>query len=104
MPADAEFSAFNHEAVTVSTAAVAITASVTSGGATKRGHRVLVTVEDQPVRFRYDGSDPTSTTGHKAAANDQLEFISYDDINRLRFIRDTTATGDATLRCTLECF
>ena len=67
-----EYSAINYEAVTVSTTAVSITSTITGGGATRRGQRALVSIETDAIRFRYDGTAPTSTEGHAASAGDRL--------------------------------
>lgn len=99
-----ETSAFNYESVDVSTTAVSITSSVTSGGATKRAMRALITIQSQPIRFRYDGAVPTATEGHHADAGDELVVVGYDDINNFRAIRANDATADSVIKVTLESF
>jgi len=101
---DWEYSAFSYESVTVGTSATAITSFITTGGATKRGQRAFITVEDNDIRFRYDGTDPTSTEGHVASSGDQFEISGYDDIRRFRAIRHSAAAGDAVLKISLEAF
>ena len=63
--------------------------------------RMLVTVHDQPVRWRADGTDPTG------AVEDNLlqpgERLDWSDprmdyrgpIDLIKFVLDTTATGNA---------
>ena len=105
----AELTAFNFASVTVDDASTSITASVT-GTATRAGEpavvrraqRALVTVATAQIRFRYDGTAPSSTVGHLAEAGDKLEILGYDNILNFRAIR-TTATN-ATLSITLEIF
>lgn len=86
------FDAF--QTITVSTIAIGLTVATID-----RDEEALVTVETQPVRFRFDGTDPTSTVGHLLAANDILKLNSRDQLSRVRFIRSSAATGDATLQC-----
>lgn len=104
MPGEPEYTAINYEAITVGTTVVDLAEAVTSGGATRRGQRALVTVESQQIRFRYDGTAPTSTEGHVAGDGDQIEIVGYDNINNFRAIRHSAATADATIRVTLEGF
>lgn len=81
---------------TVSTAAVSL-----SGVTGKRPRHVLIYVGSAPIRWRADGTDPTSTTGMYVAAGAYLDWTGVDDysgmISKLRLIRDTSASGDATL-------
>ena len=104
-----EFTAFSFESVTVDDASTSITASVTGTApragepaVIRRGQRALVTVATAQIRFRYDGTAPSSTVGHLAEAGDKLEILGYDNILNFRAIR-TTATN-ATLSVTLEIF
>lgn len=55
----------------------------------------VITVEDDQVRFRIDGSDPTSSEGHLLEVGDQLELHDAQEIQAIRFIR---VTGDADLK------
>lgn len=82
------------ENVTVSTSAVNLT---TPGNA----RHVMIRVGTSPVRWRADGTAPTSTVGMYAAADTVLEFMEMGNyngvINNVKFIRDTTASADAVL-------
>lgn len=78
------------ETVTVSTVSKELTA------ATYDNQRfALITVESNAVRFRLDGTDPTSSVGHVLEAGDILTLDSLEQIQAVRFIRRDGA--DATL-------
>ncbi len=63
--------------------------------------RVYITCETQPVRWRADGTDPTSTTGHVLAKDDSISFTGADYrqlLEKIKFI--ATALGDGALKIT----
>ena len=80
------------ESVTVDDTADILTAA--TYGTSKRA---LLTVETAQIRFRLDGTAPTSSVGHIANAGDQIVLASNGDIANFKAIR-TTSTS-ATLRC-----
>ena len=65
--------------------------------------RMLVTVADQPVRWRADGTDPTGgLEDNLLMPGDRLNWTDPNDnyrgpIDLIKFVLDTTATGNATL-------
>lgn len=67
--------------------------------------RMLVTVHEQPVRWRADGGNPTGTfEDNYLAVGEKLSWLEPDmdyrgPIEQIRFVRDTTANGDAHLEC-----
>lgn len=93
--------AYDHEAITISTTAIGFTSTkvVPDNDQNPRpAFEAYVTVETDKVRYRLDGTDPTSTTGHELAAGDTLTITGTNNIRRAKFIR--SGTGDATLRVT----
>lgn len=85
------------ENLTVGATAVALT-----GVTGKLARHLLIYVGGNPIRWRGDGTDPTSTTGMFVAAGSYIDWTNADDdflslLNKVKFIRDTTAAGDATL-------
>lgn len=64
-----------------------------------RANRVILTVEAQSLRYRYDGTAPTDAIGHLLTAGSRLELVGNDNIQNLRVIRVTT---DSTVMVTLE--
>lgn len=96
-----DFRAVNYESVSVSSTAVGITSTVTSGGATLRGQRAIVTAETSQMRYRYDGTNPTTSEGHLLEVGQSIEVLGFADIDNFAII----ATGsDGTIKVTLEVF
>lgn len=58
----------------------------------------FVTVESNPIRYRLDGTAPTSSEGHLLNANDTLVVQGYTNIKNLKMIRQ--GGSDATVRVT----
>jgi hypothetical protein len=84
--------AIDFESLTISTAAVSITAAIID----QHHDDALVTVETAAVRFRIDGTAPTATVGHALEVGDVLELRGMGEIGKFQAIRrDGT---DATLR------
>lgn len=76
-------------AVGLDSASPALTA-----GSTVRG--VLITVEDAAVRWRADGTAPTTTEGHLMNVGDVLNLTDRNYrtmLGNLKFIRTTTTSG-----------
>lgn len=98
-----ESPAGDFESLTVSTAALGVTASKLlinqEGGFRKRAVKAFITVESQPVRFRIDGTDPTAAVGHPLAAGDSISIEGEQNVSRLRLIR--SGASDATVQVTL---
>lgn len=88
--------AWGFETVTVGTTAIGVTASSGDNVA----HRAVMTVETAQIRFRYDGTDPTSTVGHLANVGDRLTLEGRANIRRFRAIR--TGGTSASLMVTVE--
>ena len=78
------------EALTVSTSAVGFTAS-TYGTA----RQALVQVQDQDIRYRFDGNDPTASVGFEAAVGAIITLTSKDQLIKFRAIRSGGTDGKA---------
>lgn len=59
-------------------------------------------VETNPVRMRSYGGLPTATVGVPAAVGSNVTLDGYAVIAAWQAIRDTTASGDATIH--MECY
>lgn len=79
-----------HAQVTVSTSAVGLPSPPAAA------RRALIRVLNQPVNWRDDGVDPTSTTGMAMLADESLVFDGV--MTNFKLIRDSAATGDADVR------
>jgi hypothetical protein len=86
-------SAFNYESLTITNAAaVALTPATAQGAFTAN-----ITVEDNPIRVRWDGTAPTTSEGHLLQSGDSLKLDFTADIWKFRAI----ATGaNSKLRVT----
>ncbi len=65
-----------------------------------RASRARITIATQPVRYRYDGADPTAAIGHYLAVDAETEIVGNENIQNLRLIRATGVDGAASI--TLE--
>lgn len=98
--------------LTVSGVPVGITAPLVTTGVLcnelgvpyrKTVSRMLVTVHDNPVRWRADGIDPSGgVEGNLLSPGEKLGWTDPNDDYRgpialIKFVLDTTATGDAHL-------
>ena len=55
---------------------------------------VVITIENFNIRYRVDGSNPTSNTGHLVANG---LYLSFDDAKSIRNFRCIAIGGNATL-------
>jgi hypothetical protein len=66
--------------------------TVTTGSAVgltnlpERCSEVLVIVETNDIRYRTDGTDPTSTTGMPMSAGQNIVLVKWADISRFKAI------------------
>ena len=79
---------FDYESVTVAAVAIGLT-SGTYDDAT----RAEITLETAQIRFRVDGSDPTSSEGHIVDADDVIVLNSAAQIAGFKAIRTGGTSG-----------
>ena len=91
LPDDAVWDDF--ETLTVSNTVKQITAAL------RANNRAFITTEDETVRFRIDGGDPTSSVGHRLLLNDPLNLHGRVELENFRAIRQdgTDATVSVTV-------
>jgi hypothetical protein len=75
----------------------------TSGGNTVpyQAKGCIITIETKPIRWRADGTDPTTGLGHSLAAGSSLTFDSwtspyndwYSVLKKLKFISSCSSTA-----------
>jgi len=66
-------------------------------------NRAFCTAEGGAMRFRYDGSDPTSATlGHELFDGDPLDIDGVSSIKKFRVIKHSEATEDGIIHATFE--
>lgn len=80
-----------YEAITVSTTAIALNPPTSDWV-----DYTIISVETNPVRWRDDGTNPTSSEGHPDVAGARIYYEG--DPKKIKFIRSGAA--DATLRVT----
>jgi hypothetical protein len=56
---------------------------------------IIVTVEDFPIRFRLDGTAPSSTVGHKLDPGQSMTIVG--GVNLINFLCIDTAAGASTV-------
>ena len=87
-----DLSAFAYESITVAASAIGFTLATyktTSTNAKTFAKRAFCTLESGQIRWRIDGSDPTSTVGHLLEIGQSLEIEETGNIDNFRAI----ATG-----------
>jgi len=84
------------QSLTVSTAAVSATGYTADPGGTTHVQLVTFDVQTSPVRVRWDGTSPTSTVGHFLPVSSAYTWPA-SQYNAAKFIRDSTASVDATI-------
>lgn len=100
------FQPYAYESVTVTDSATALTATTykeskeVKTNSDRGAARAIITVETAQLRYRYDGSDPTSAEGHILNINDVLVLVGTDAISQFRGIR--TGGTSAVLKVTYE--
>ena len=77
------------EALAVSSAAVGFTA-----GTYLTNRHAIAQVQNNPVRYRFDGTDPTATVGFIAPVGSFINLTSRDQLKNFKAI---ATGGDATL-------
>lgn len=96
-------SAGQFESITVSTTAVSFTAaSYHPGTGTEDSKSVTCSVETSAIRVKYDGNAPTATVGVYIASGKTFTVTGYNNISRVKMIRDTAASSDATVQCMFD--
>lgn len=85
---------YGFELLTISTAAVPITPAVLSGmqGCT-------VTLEGDDIRYRYDGTAPTTTVGVLATNGSTLVLPTIQAARNLLMIRDNATDVSGWVQC-----
>jgi hypothetical protein len=62
--------------------------------------RAVMTLETAQVRYRYDGTNPTSSEGHLLEIGETLVLEGAANIDKFKAIR--TGSTDGTLKVTYE--
>ncbi len=90
----------DYATLAVSTGAVDLIANG-SPALPDQAKRVFITCETQPVRWRADGTAPSSTEGHVLGKDDSISFTGANYrqlLEKIEFI--ATSAGDGALKIT----
>lgn len=103
VPLSAQWRYLGFEQITAGATATGFTAALINAG---NGHTqadvAVCTVSTAQVRYRVDGTAPTSTVGNVANAGDTIPISGNDALNNFKAIRTTATSG--VLDCTLGGF
>jgi hypothetical protein len=91
------YQAFDYESITVSTTAVGLTASKFNSYAAYE-IKAYMTLETAQIRWRLDGTNPTSSEGHLLEVGTNLTVEGYKNLSQFKAIR--TGTTDGVLKVT----
>lgn len=86
--------AFETEALTVSTTAVGLTAATYA-----RAASCFFTNTGAAVRFLYDGTTPTTSLGHVLADGGSFSLDGVGNNSQIEFIRDDATDSEVTVTC-----
>ena len=76
---------YDFETVTIADTAIGLTASKINS--TPRPKKIYITFETASCRFRYDGTNPTSTVGHLFVPTSSLILEGFSQMQNVKFIR-----------------
>lgn len=81
----------NDEALTVSSVAIGFTASkYNPGGSLNQARVAILSTETDSLRYRVNGSNPTSSVGHLVPAGSSAVVCGYTAIEQFKAIRVST--------------
>lgn len=92
--------AFAGEAITVADSAIGPTSATRAPSGQAPAERAVVTVETASLRYRYDGTAPTSSVGHLALPGEVIVVEGVDNVEDLLMIR--TGATSAAVHVTYE--
>jgi len=91
------YEAANFEHLTVSTVALHVTSATATDATMGLARYAYCTVETNSIRYRYDGTAPTSSIGHLVTSGGSFTIYGRRNVGHLLMIR---ATADADVQCT----
>ena len=93
------YNGYDHETISATAAAVGFTASKYNPADAAHAQSVLVTIEEEAIRYRYDGGDPTTSVGHGLNPGGFVTVVGKTNIENFRAI---AKSGTAKLITTYE--
>ena len=95
-----EYEATGYESITVADTAVSLSAGTYTQSDGSIAKKATITVETGQIRWRYDGTAPTSSEGHLSNPTNVIVIKGSINIQNFRAIRATSTSG--TIRVTYE--
>lgn len=86
-----KYNPVDFETITVSTSAIGLTPTKVDPGTSQKRKRAFISVENNRIRFTFDGTTPTSTVGHILVPTQTFLFEGFYQLNQLQFIRVDSA-------------
>lgn len=91
---------FDFEVITVSSTAVGLTASKYAPAGAERADSAFLTLEGGEIRYRYDGTNPTASVGHRLSDGGYVVLIGQNQLEKFKAIR--VGGSDGSLSTTYE--
>jgi len=92
------------ETITVSTSSIGFTTALLTFSDGSKVRKAFCSIPAYDLRFRVDGTAPTSTVGHliKGGSNVGITFTGVLQIQQFRAIKDTGSADNVIMTCTYE--
>ena len=87
------FETYDYETITVADSAIGLTAATIAPSNSSNPIKVFMTLETAQIRFRTDGTDPTSGEGHLLEIGQSMSIDSFKDLGRFMAIRTGATSG-----------
>jgi len=89
-----------YESLAIGSSVVSLTDDEFTDSSGQLAKRAVITIENARIRYRYDGTNPTTTEGHLVGAFSVIILSTTENIQNFRAIRQ--GSSNATLRITYE--
>jgi hypothetical protein len=89
----------NYESITVANTAIGFTSASITGTAWTASS-AFCSLETAQIRWRADGTNPTSSEGHLMNVGDTVTVSGYNSISNFKAIRTGATSG--VLKCSYE--
>lgn len=83
--------AYDYESITVADTAIGLTAGKLT--TERRPIQAFITVETAEIRYRWDGTDPTTSEGHLLQPMDTLIVEGVGNMSLIKFVRTGATSG-----------
>ena len=88
-----------YESITVANTSIGITTAITNPSGQPQQNRCLARLETASIRYRVDGTAPTSSEGILIEVGDTIEISGNTVARIIRFIRTGSTSGVLKVSC-----